>query len=434
MIRRAFEAEFNRRFALLSKAIYDLIVKQDALGLKAPANPLTTMAWTDEARAAALEARRQHIHTAMEREASIAAKMRQKPRPAIYQSTQSVGGGKHTQSAVHLPAVKAQDHPEHSESILTAYHKLKDTGTGFVSWDRMARETGLSVQVIAEQIKAAHLTKPGSIGFTVDRSGAGTYFKIKDSSAFPPPKEEKGITTNAPSFKFLTVDRKLAAFNRWLSHQVNQGILVPSPTSVEPRGLKPWLYTYVDSAYKKGAIRAYLDTWKKDLAKPEPFYEGSQRAFLESAFSRPERVGKLRLLYTRSYESLKNITSQMASEMSRQLADGLAHGKGPMEIARGMAKAVGMARVRAKVIARTETIHAHAEGQLDGMEDLGVEQVGAEVEWSTAGDDGVCPKCEEMEGQVFDIDDARGMIPLHPNCRCAWVPVLPKSMKVRKER
>jgi SPP1 gp7 family putative phage head morphogenesis protein len=58
---------------------------------------------------------------------------------------------------------------------------------------------------------------------------------------------------------------------------------------------------------------------------------------------------------------------------------------------------------------------------------MGIKEVGVMVEWSTAGDDRVCEECESMEGKIMDIDDAHGMIPVHPNCRCAFIPYIPEN-------
>jgi len=44
------------------------------------------------------------------------------------------------------------------------------------------------------------------------------------------------------------------------------------------------------------------------------------------------------------------------------------------------------------------------------------------AEWQTAGDERVCPLCEPLDGTVMTIEEARGLIPRHPNCRCMWVP------------
>lgn len=84
------------------------------------------------------------------------------------------------------------------------------------------------------------------------------------------------------------------------------------------------------------------------------------------------------------------------------------------------------AEYRAKLIARTEAARAQAEGQLDEFEDLEEEEEiqGIEVlaEWSTAGDSLVCDICASHEGEIMSIEAARGMIPIHPACRCAWIP------------
>ena len=109
--------------------------------------------------------------------------------------------------------------------------------------------------------------------------------------------------------------------------------------------------------------------------------------------------------------------------MGRILSDGLIKGEGPAKIARSLTDNIKkMTRTRANVIARTEIIHAHAEGQLDSFQRLNIEEVSAMVEWSTAGDDRVCEQCLSLEGETFTIEEARGQIPLHPNCRCAWMP------------
>ena len=233
------------------------------------------------------------------------------------------------------------------------------------------------------------------------------------------------LVTNAP-FVFELMANKLTKFRRWLTGQVTKGVLEADPVTGEPRGMKAWLYKYIGAAYRKGIVRAYNDTHSTDVSMPMGFTEGTRAGFLEGAFARPERRSKLELLYTRAYENLRGITSDMSVRLGRVLADGMAKGLHPTEIARNIKTAADIPRTRARMLARTETIHAHAEGQLDGMTDLGVTHVGAEVEYSTAGDSGVCPKCKALEGKIYTIQAARGVIPLHPNCRCTWLPVVPR--------
>jgi SPP1 gp7 family putative phage head morphogenesis protein len=223
-------------------------------------------------------------------------------------------------------------------------------------------------------------------------------------------------------YQFLTTPQKLKQFQNWLDQQVKAGLL-----QVTGNQNKPWTSTYVESAWRKGMVRAYMDVHKGELAAKLPWYRGSGEQFVTDAFLQPELMSKVELLATRAFEGMKGVTATMSTQMSRILADGMSRGAGPAEIARQMRKTIStLSRDRAMTIARTEIIHAHAEGQLDGYKLMGISEVSAEVEWSTAGDELVCPKCDELNGEVYSIDEARGKIPLHPNCRCAWKPVVPK--------
>ena len=104
---------------------------------------------------------------------------------------------------------------------------------------------------------------------------------------------------------------------------------------------------------------------------------------------------------------------------------GLVQGVGPATIARDLSRSIaGLSRARAGVIAQTEIINAHAEGQLDAFKQLGIKKVDAEVEWLTANDGKVCDDCASMEGEVYAVEEAHGLIPLHPNCRCCWKPYI----------
>lgn len=78
----------------------------------------------------------------------------------------------------------------------------------------------------------------------------------------------------------------------------------------------------------------------------------------------------------------------------------------------------------------------------------GLEQsLGQWVEVVTAGDNKVCPICEELEAiGVMPLDTARSLVPAHPRCRCALLPAAaprkpskptkakakPKAKKARK--
>jgi len=225
-------------------------------------------------------------------------------------------------------------------------------------------------------------------------------FGLKEKTPFQ-------ILVEKRAWTFLNNPQKLTQFETWFQQQTNAGILETAKTP-------PWTSKYVESAYKKGMVRAYTDTHQLS-GKTSSFYQGTKAEFLRSAFAAPETVDKLKLLYTRTYSQLKGVNASMDQQMSRILADGLAHGKSAAAIAKAMTDGIGsINRRRARVIARTEIINAHAEGQLDSFERLGLKEVGVMAEWLTAGDP--CELCATLEGVVMPIHEARGLIPRHPNC------------------
>jgi predicted double-glycine peptidase len=70
--------------------------------------------------------------------------------------------------------------------------------------------------------------------------------------------------------------------------------------------------------------------------------------------------------------------------------------------------------------ARWTVVSAQAEGQLDAFEKLGVNRVRAVVEWTAQA--GACEECSALDGAELTVAEARGLLPVHPNCRCAWAP------------
>lgn len=227
------------------------------------------------------------------------------------------------------------------------------------------------------------------------------------------------FTANAGAWRFHSDPAKVKAFQDWLKIQTRLRIL---------RGEEDRLWqAYIEAGFRQGAGRAFDDAKRSDRAKAEgaqqlDFYRGTKDEFLRSAFGQPVAIEKVKLLAGRSFDDLENVTDDMSARLSRRLVDGLIQGKGARELARDLVADVGVSEQRAGLIARTEIIRAHAEGQLTALEIMGVEEVGVMVEWSTAGDAHVCPLCAPMQGVVLKIAEARGMIPRHPNCRCAFTP------------
>lgn len=127
------------------------------------------------------------------------------------------------------------------------------------------------------------------------------------------------------------------------------------------------------------------------------------------------------LLSQRLRMEMKGATDVMSQQIAREVVSAFEQGKTPDQLAEAILDKVDIADRRAATIARTELVRAHAEGQLDAMEEMDIDEITALVEWSA--EDTACSLCQPLEGLILRIADARGMLPRHPNCRCIWLPV-----------
>ncbi|GAG83132.1 unnamed protein product, partial [marine sediment metagenome] len=187
---------------------------------------------------------------------------------------------------------------------------------------------------------------------------------------------------------------------------------------------------------KKGVIRARHELQKAgfDVASLEA------SGGIDAVMASPIHINKLSLLYARVFGDLKGITAQMDAQISRVLAQGLADGDNPRILARKLVSVVrdsgagdlGVTDTlgrfipgsrRAQVLARTEIIRAHHLGTMQEYESWGALGFKVKAEFQTAGDDRVCAECEALEGNIFNLDEAWNIIPVHAQCRCIMLPI-----------
>lgn len=226
-------------------------------------------------------------------------------------------------------------------------------------------------------------------------------------------------------WRYLNEEQKLEQFRLWLQNELNVTQL---------RGGKQWLDKYILESYRKGRENAYADINKPYLSKKPDFYMGSKEEFLRSSFDRPVATERVKLLIARSYTELDGITDAASQAITRELADGMIRGISPKQVAKNIVEKVDTIGInRARMLARTETIRAHSEGQLDSFEQLGIEKIGIKVEFETSGlgttkkgNLSPCPKCAAHQNQIYTIAQARGIIPVHPGCLCAWGTIGPR--------
>lgn len=236
-------------------------------------------------------------------------------------------------------------------------------------------------------------------------------------------------------FAFTTDAAKVDAFMRWLQGLIDDEVLsIYQMPQLGQAVQQRWTDLYVLDSYKRGVIRARQELRKIDATVPTIEETGGISASMNTPFHL-ERVG---LLYIRVFEDLKGITSQMSTQISRVLAQGMIDGDNPLVIGRklnrvisGMGESLGItdtlgryipAKRRAEMLARTEVIRAHHRAMVQEYRNWGLAEVKVMAEFRTAGDDRVCDICQSMEGNTYTLDEAEGLIPVHPMCRCIILP------------
>lgn len=239
----------------------------------------------------------------------------------------------------------------------------------------------------------------------------------------------EALAERVPAFRFETDDRKIEAFRDWLDRQLDQEVL-----SVISTDRNQW----IQAAYGRGLQHA-------QTALRDSGIQVSEQE-VQSLFNQPVHQDTVQRLYTRNFQALEGITDEVGKQISRELADGFAQGVGPEKMARSITDRIdSIGKTRATVLARTEVINAHSEATLNRFEEHSVDEVTIKAEFTTAGDARVCPLCLAREGEVVTIQEARTETfefspgedqpsslageypikpPIHPQCRCAWLPVV----------
>ena len=240
------------------------------------------------------------------------------------------------------------------------------------------------------------------------------------------------------AFAFTRSAEKVEKFMEWLHAQVDRGILEVSERPQIGQAVEgQWQNLYIQDSYQRGVQRARYELAHAGYGVPSMEATGGVMASISLPFHM-DRVG---LLFTRTYGDLKGITQAMESQISRVLSQGMADGDGPRVLARkliatidgrgagtlGIHDTLGRfipATQRAEMLARTEIIRSFSEAQLQEFKTWGVVGVNVLAEFVNAGYN-VCPICLALTIKYKDgisIDKASGIIPVHPNCRCCWIP------------
>lgn len=137
----------------------------------------------------------------------------------------------------------------------------------------------------------------------------------------------------------------------------------------------------------------------------------------------PLRLGPdlalLRVAGARTEIEIEGLAADLKKSLAKTLLDGHSNRETLSQLSRRVQESTGVGIRRARVIARTETIRSSAEAAISRYRTNGIER----VEFWAEMDSKACPACIQYHGKIYLIGEAP-VIPIHPNCRCCYLPVI----------
>jgi SPP1 gp7 family putative phage head morphogenesis protein len=229
-------------------------------------------------------------------------------------------------------------------------------------------------------------------------------------------------------FAFLRGQDKINGFMDWLREQEENGIL--EITQGPGVGQEPWSNTYIRSSYQRGLARGSQELRKAGIDLVAATGQGS----IQGLFFQPFHADRVGMIYSRTFDSLKGITAAMDGHISRELALGLAQGKGPEAMARAINKKIdNIGIVRSRMIARTEVVQTFNEAALNEYEQAElITGRSIDVIWNTSLDERVRDRHILRHGKRYKREVARGLLG-EPNCRC-WLAAHIDNAQFRREQ
>jgi hypothetical protein len=249
-------------------------------------------------------------------------------------------------------------------------------------------------------------------------------------------------------FSSLPADARLRALQTWVDEMLGRVVLEGDATYLDPM---------VSKAYNRAIVRAQRLT--KSTAVPPGASDAigvlqhlamtELQGIMEAVSQQIVRAGSAAIIdhdtQANAFRAMNDVIEKIGVTRSRQMVAMIvvkSHGTGTLdqfvaagvkrvgvlpETVPGKKKLTGDAKADKPVApaparrgTSPSTIGRIARSEKEVEQALSKTE---RVEVLTAGDDLVCDECEGIAADgPYDIDEARSLIPAHPNCRCSFVP------------
>lgn len=227
---------------------------------------------------------------------------------------------------------------------------------------------------------------------------------------------------------------RVAAFIAWLD--AVQADIVLEDGSGEDLALLgivtalAWQREFVAAAYAAGLVQADVKLRKIGVSTeirvpgPTPLATPIVISDPRTSLVSPTHSRVIDLELQLNRQELTRILLEGSRRAGRAVIEGLRAGLPARALSDVIIVAYEESIRRARALAAERIVGAHAEATLSRFSEFGIEYVSGLAEFVTADDEDVCPRCRALEGKLFPVAEAHGIIPVHPWCRCAWLPAV----------
>lgn len=204
-----------------------------------------------------------------------------------------------------------------------------------------------------------------------------------------------------------------AIITSWLVAQQLQADVRPQ-TAIRSTA---WVDDAIDAAYRDGIqyARQTLHDADADL--------GLNQTTVDARLDQPRHARTLDDVLASQREVWRDIADDLEREVGQAVREAAEQGATRRAISERVKDRIEhVAEHRARLTGRTEPAEAFHRAAIEEWRLIGVRE--AEVNWETMADARVCTACRAgSANSPYSLDEAAGLLPHHPVCRCFLVPV-----------
>lgn len=140
---------------------------------------------------------------------------------------------------------------------------------------------------------------------------------------------------------------------------------------------------------------------------------------ISAEFNIPTPPEVVQALIDNTGDRIKRVSTDLQGEIMRVVRESALNGLAIRGTTRAIDEATGFGPIRSRMIARTESLRAFNLAAEFRYEGHGIER---QIWLSAADPPRVDKDCLNLDGNSYPVRGNHPPMPLHPNCRCTWIP------------